>query len=219
MVPTSASVAVLVEDDPVFKASIEDAIHALPNEWELHCFDQGSAALDFIQQGEQTINLLLVDIGLPDISGLEVIRAAHQKFSNLPILVVSVIGKKNTLLEAIRSGAKGYLLKGEDSSSLTHAISEVLDGSYPVSPTLARYLFELAGAPTKTRRTQSIDLSPRELELLKHLSLGNSYAECAEKMGVTLSTIQSHIRNMYRKLEVTNQMQAVSKARDFGIIS
>ena len=211
-------VAVLVEDDPVFRKSIEDAIHALPEEWKLHRFPQGSGALDFIQQPAQAIDLLLVDIGLPDISGLEIIRAAHQQFTDLPILVVSVIGKKRILVEAIRAGAKGYLLKGEGSASLSHAISEVLEGSYPVSPSLARHLFELAGAPPQSSNELPIDLSPRELELLKHLSLGNSYAECAQLMGVALSTIQTHIRNTYRKLEVSNQMQAVSKARDYGVI-
>ncbi len=146
------------------------------------------------------------------------IRTAHQQFSELPILVVSVIDRKSVLLDAIQAGAKGYLLKGEGSASITHAISEVLEGSYPISPALARYLFELAGAPQNSSSEPGIELSPRELELLKHLSLGNSYVECAELMGVALSTVQTHIRNMYRKLEVSSQMQAVSKAREFGIL-
>ncbi len=213
-----APVAVLVEDDPVFRESIEKAIEGLSNNWSLHTFEQGKSALDFFNQPAQQVDLLLVDIGLPDVSGLEVIRTAHQRFSELPILVVSVIDRKNVLLDAIRAGAKGYLLKGEGSASIAHAITEVLEGSYPVSPALARYLFELAGAPQDSSTEPAIDLSPRELELLKHLALGNSYAECAKQMGVALSTVQTHIRNMYRKLEVSSQMQAVSKARDIGIL-
>ena len=210
--------AILVEDDPVFRSAIKSAIGGLPKPWELRCFEQGGPAQEFIRNTPYKIDLVLIDIGLPDVSGMEVIRTAKNRFPDTPILVVSVIGAKNTLLEAIRAGAQGYLLKGEDTASLTHAISEVLAGSYPVSPSLARHLFELAGAPKETPSEPGFELSPRERELLKHLSLGNSYAECAELMGVALSTVQTHIRNMYRKLEVSNQMQAVSKARDFGML-
>jgi DNA-binding CsgD family transcriptional regulator len=89
-------------------------------------------------------------------------------------------------------------------------------GEYPVSPALARHLFRLAGSSLPP--SPSIKLSPRELELLQWISKGDSYSCCAEKMGISCATVQTHIRNMYRKLEVSNQRQAIHKAQSSGLL-
>jgi ATP/maltotriose-dependent transcriptional regulator MalT len=94
----------------------------------------------------------------------------------------------------------------------------VLDGEYPISPNLARHLFRLIGGPARQPGQADNPLSAREMGLLTHISNGLSYADCAERMEVALSTVQTHIRNLYRKLEVHSQLQAVKKARDQGLI-
>jgi DNA-binding NarL/FixJ family response regulator len=115
-------------------------------------------------------------------------------------------------------GARGYLLKSDTETSLINAIESVLQGQYPVSPALARHLFRLAGAPTAIANANKLNLSPRELELLQYLAQGNSYTRCAQVMNISLSTVQTHIRNMYRKLEVSNQRQAIKKAQASGLL-
>jgi two-component system, NarL family, nitrate/nitrite response regulator NarL len=213
-----AHLALLVEDDPVFQDALASVFPMLDDVWSLTRLDRGQPALQWLQSGTQVPELLLVDIGLPDISGVEVIRAARTRYPDLPILVVSVIANEATLVQAIRAGANGYLLKGESISTLRHSIRDVLAGNYPISPALARFLFRMVGAPVAATGEPPPPLSAREIELLKLLSDGMSYAECADAMCVALSTVQTHVRNMYRKLEVNTQMQAVSKARKFGVL-
>jgi DNA-binding NarL/FixJ family response regulator len=97
-------------------------------------------------------------------------------------------------------------------------IQQVLQGNYPVSPSLARYLFRLSGSPVLKESNTAISISPREADLLSALAKGLSYAQCADAMGISLNTVQSHIRNVYRKLNVSNQTQAINKARSAGAI-
>ena len=121
-------------------------------------------------------------------------------------------------MTAIRAGAHGYLLKDESELSLANSIELVMQGQYPISPSFARYLFRLAGAPVAKTTSSNLMVSPRELELLQFISQGSTYSHCADLMNISLSTVQSHIRNMYRKLEVTNNRQAISKAQAVGLM-
>jgi DNA-binding NarL/FixJ family response regulator len=150
---------------------------------------------------------------------LEVIQQAFQLFSETPIIVMTTFSSEEAFIAAIRAGASGYLLKSEQPSSLVQGLQQVLQGNYPVSPSLARYLFRLSGSPMLKERHSDIQISPREVDLLRHLAKGQSYAQCADIMGISLNTVQSHIRNVYRKLNVSNQTQAINKARSVGVIS
>lgn len=211
--------ALLVEDDPVFQTALTQIFHRLGSNWTLTKFDMAASALQWLEMSTTAPHLILVDIGLPDISGIAVIRSARKHFPEVPVMVVSVIAEETTLYSAIRAGASGYLLKGESIDSLLSSVQGVLEGNYPISPSLARHLFKMAGSPHDQRDAHGINLTPREIELLKLLSQGMSYNECSEAMGVALSTVQAHVRTMYRKLEVHTQMQAVSKARQFGVLN
>ena len=129
---------------------------------------------------------------------------------------MSVISSERSVLAAIRAGARGYLLKDDNPQLITQSLAEALQGNYPISPSLARYLFRLAGGSESPAEFTS--LTPKELELLRHLSRGRSYGETAQEMGIAISTVQTHIRNLYRKLDVHSQVQAVTKAQDQGLI-
>ena len=209
----------LVEDDVAFHSTFERVFARLGGEWKIHAYQTGGAALQAIQADGLHFELALVDIGLPDITGVEVIARLRQRFADLPILVTTVFSGEETFLSAIRAGARGYLLKGESDPSLALSIEQIMRGEYPVSPALARYLFKLAGPQFVPSASGGVKLSPRELELLKWLAMGESYASCAEKMHISFSTVQTHIRNMYRKLEVNNQRQAIHKAQSSGLLN
>jgi DNA-binding NarL/FixJ family response regulator len=215
--PSSSAVRnlLLVEDNPLFAEQITDAMKALSGRWQIFEFSQGQSAKDWIAQAQSPLDLMLVDLGLPDVSGLEVIRACRERFADMPIVVISVVASEAAVLNAIEAGANGYILKDESIDEITQGIVKVLDGVYPLSPRLARYLFkQLTNPSEKSNARTDVRLSPREQETLQHLSQGLSYEQVANTMGVALSTIQSNVRSLYRKLNVKSQSQAVSVARD-----
>ena len=127
------------------------------------------------------------------------------------------------MLDAIARGARGYLHKNEPVMVLSQGIEQVLQGHYPISPSLARYLFKQiepksAEAWNAETAGPAIELTPKETETLRCIARGLSYNETAAQMGVSLSTIQTHIRSLYRKLEVRSQVQAAGKAREMGLL-
>jgi DNA-binding NarL/FixJ family response regulator len=208
----------VVEDNPLFREQMQQSIRQLGIQADLLICSTGAQALDLLDSPRTQVDLAFVDVGLPDISGLEVIHGMRRRFPEAPVLVISVISAERTLLAAIRAGARGYLLKGGSQASLTSAIDDILHGHHPISPSLARTLFKLAGAPMPKAQGNEFSLSPRELETLQLIARGHSYEEVGSLMGVALSTVQSNIRNLYRKLGAHSQVQAVSRAREAGII-
>ena len=207
----------VVEDNPSFRLLISEAIQHIGLNGNIMECSNGADVMELLEQPQTRLDVALVGRGLPDMGGVEVIQAIRRRFSEIPILVISAISSERAVLAAIRAGANGYILKGDSAQSIGQAILEVLQGNYPVSPSLARTLFKLAGAPTG-KSAISFSLSPRELETLQSIARGNSYVQTAALMGIGVSTVQSNIRNLYRKLEVRSQVQAVTKARDAGLI-
>ena len=207
----------LVEDDPIHVRMAQLALQALEAPWAVvHC-DNGKDALAQIEQPRFGFALAIIDMGLPDMAGQDVVRAVRRRFMAAPVLVVSSISAERTLLEAIRAGANGYLLKDGNPATITRGIRQALEGHSPISPALARHLFRLAGQPQPSADT-AIALTDKEREVLGHIGRGNSYAETASLMGVGLSTVQTHIRHLYRKLGAHSQTQAVLKARENGLM-
>ena len=209
----------LVEDNPVFSTQMQHSIAEMRMGGALLDCRAGSAALDLLDEPRLRLDLALVDLGLPDVAGIEVIQAVRRRFADIPILVISVIHAERSVLSAIRAGARGYILKSDPEPAIRDAIEQVLKGHYPISPSLARTLFKLAGGPASGGSSHpGVKLSVRETETLQHIARGHSYEEVAQLMGVAVSTVQSNIRNLYRKLDAHSQMQAVTKAREAGLI-
>jgi DNA-binding NarL/FixJ family response regulator len=181
----------VVEDDFMYKELFEQVFAALPGEWKIEAVVDGASAFAMLKDPTRSFAMALIDIGLPDMSGLDVISAFHQKFAELPILVTTSFKSEETFLTAIRAGAHGYLLKDESELSLANSIELVMQGQYPISPSFARYLFRLAGAPVAKTTSSNLMVSPRELELLQFISQGSTYSHCADLMNISLSTVQS----------------------------
>jgi DNA-binding NarL/FixJ family response regulator len=211
-------VVMLVEDNPVFEDQLRYMLQTISPKASVHSFASGVSAIRAVRSRELAPDLALIDIGLPDISGIAVIQALRDISPETPSLVLSVLEDETKLLEAIRAGAKGYLLKGESPEAIARGVQEVLDYNYPISPALARSLFEIAGLPEQNHAKPQLVLTDRERETLHFIAQGLSYCETANSMGVSLSTVQTHIRSLYRKLGVNSQVQAVEKAKQKGII-
>lgn len=164
-----------------------------------------------------SVHLALIEIDLEDMPSVEAVRMTRENFPDLPIMVITKHPVKALFLACIRAGANGYWINGVTESPLAHFIDLVIRGQHPICSSMAAYLFKFEALGIDADAHEKHGLSTRELELLKLLANGHTYARCAELMTVSLSTVQSHIRNLYRKLEVNNQRQAIQKAHATGI--
>ncbi len=155
-------------------------------------------------------DLLIMDIDMPGMNGIEAVKQVRSVDSETPILMLTVFDDNEHVFEAICAGASGYLLKKHISTKLFSAIEEVLEGGAPMSPSVARMV--LASMQQKTLPHNPYHLTPKEKEVLTSLSKGNSYKLIAAQVGISIDTVRSHIRKIYEKLQVHSQTEAVSKA-------
>lgn len=216
--PDPISVA-LVDDDPAMREALERVIRAEPS--LRFAFGASTAAELLAWFGSHRVDVLLVDLGLPDRPGLEVIRRCRELQPGCASMVLTIFGDEVNMLSAFEAGATGYLLKdGTESDLATHILSLHAGGS-PMSPTIARQLlvrWRGRGAAQAAAALAADALSPRETEVLSLIARGFTYAEVASRTGVLLSTVQSHVRNIYGKLDVHNKAEAVFEARQLGIL-
>lgn len=162
-------------------------------------------------------DVLLLDIGLPGISGLEGLPRLMERYRGARVLMLTVHGDDAKLFAAIQLGASGYLLKDTPPERLVAAIREVYQGGSALSPALARRVMD------ELRRTQATavpaqgPLTAKESRVLRLIADGHSYKSCAAELGVSLDTVRSHVRSIYDKLRVHTKAEAVLKATRSGL--
>ena len=163
-------------------------------------------------------HVLLMDIDLPGMSGIEGVRAIRSLHSEMQILMLTVYGDDDHVFAAICAGACGYLLKGVPSERLLAAIRELRDGGAPMAPEIARKIVLMFQklAPPRDRQRQ---LTPREFQILRLLADGHSYKTCADQLSISLHTVRFHVRSIYEQLHVHSKSEAVLKALRCGLIS
>jgi DNA-binding NarL/FixJ family response regulator len=154
--------------------------------------------------------IVLMDVNLPGINGIECVRQLKQILPNTQFLMLTVYEDSDTLFNALASGASGYLLKRSSPDELINAIKDVNSGGSPMSSNIARKVVQ------SFRREEAEsggveDLTPREIEVLKLLASGDLYKEIADNLGITITTVNAHIRHIYVKLQVRSRGQAVAK--------
>jgi DNA-binding NarL/FixJ family response regulator len=215
----------IIEDEPEFRLRFERILAAEP--WlEL----VGSAA-DFAQGRAlveaQAADLYLVDLGLPDGDGRDLIRLATRDRADVDVLVVTVFGDDAHVLAAIEAGATGYLLKDSEPRQVVDWIRTLRAGGSPLNPVIARRLLQRfrggvpAGReppPQPAAPAVVNPLSARETEILQLLAKGLSYAEIGELLGISAHTVTQHIKKIYRKLSVHSRGEAVFEATQMGIL-
>ena len=209
--------ALIVEDEYEFQQSLEKALEQVEHLWGVQMFSRGQDAIDFISKFSGHLDVALVDLGLPDISGSRVIEKVRARFPKTPILVVTTHMSRKSLISALRAGANGYVLKDATPTELTINIEHTLAGRSPISPALTTDIISDLIEIKHPSHDLDKNLSKREIELLERISEGLSYAQCAHKMGLQLSTIHSYSRALFRKLGINSKSQAVLEAQKFGI--
>jgi DNA-binding NarL/FixJ family response regulator len=209
----------IVEDDPTLRKMLVALLQADPDYAVVAEFAEGKTAI--AELSHLSLDIVLVDLGLPDISGIDVIRTVKALSPACSALVVTTFGDEKTVTAAIEAGADGYLLKGTALEELKRDIHALRDGGSPLSPMIARKLLNrmqapaIAAAPDAGGETA---LTPREREILEMIAKGFSYAETSAICAIATATVHSHLKRIYRKLEVHSKTEAVYEARRRSLI-
>jgi DNA-binding NarL/FixJ family response regulator len=156
-------------------------------------------------------DIVMMDIEMPFVSGIEATRLIKIRFPETPVLILTTFNDSEKIFQSLRAGGNGYLLKNSGPDEILNAIAEVYNGGSALSPAVARKVVE-SFQKTETVQQNEYNLTPKEKELLQHLIDGKSYKMIADAMLVSLETVKSHIKNIYRKLHVNSNAEAVSKA-------
>ena len=205
----------IVEDDLRLRASLAQAIRAAPDlklVGEADDLPEGLRLLDLVQP-----EVLLVDIGLPSGSGLELIRHAAKQSPHCNVMVITVFAEEQLVLDCIEAGATGYLLKGSSPPDIAAQIRSLVAGGSPISPTIARRLLSRftaqpnAGADAPT-------LSTQEQAVLSMSAKGYSYDEIAGLLKLSRHTVETYVKRIYRKLHVHSKTAAVYEGRKLGLV-
>ena len=156
-------------------------------------------------------DVILTDIGLPGMTGVEGIRILKERYPDLPIIALTVYDDDERIFDALCAGASGYLLKNTPPSRLLEGLKEVASGGAPMSPEVARRVINLFREFRPPDRSPS-HLTQQETELLKLIVDGHSYKTAAAKLNISTSTVSFHLQNIYNKLQVHSKSEAVAKA-------
>ena len=225
----------IVEDDPQMRAFFAASVQRSGQLDLVCCVGTVVEAKALLDDADPAVDVMLTDLGLPDGSGLEVIRHARLRHPNCEALVISMFGDEDNVLASIEAGALGYIHKDAAPDDIATTILEMKAGASPISPMIARRVLSkyrsmqtnIALAPVSIEQsaikmeaysTVKGLLSRREQEVLELVSRGFSYAEIADSKSLSVHTVQTHIKSLYGKLEVHSQMEAVLEATRMGLL-
>ena len=213
---------VVCEDQPqILKAQVK-ILQESPEIEVVGTALSGEAVLELLHQKQPDV--LLQDLGLPRMSGIEVTRQVKRKWPSIEVLIFTIFDEEEKVLDAVKAGASGYLLKGASSEKILDAIREVKAGGSVIQPSLARRLLrhfrvsETEGKPPLREEPPTRPLTEREVEILRLIAKGLSNNEAAGVLDLSRATVRTHLEHIYDKLEVTNRVEAVTEGLRKGLI-
>jgi DNA-binding NarL/FixJ family response regulator len=212
---------VLVEDNPLHTQRFRENLALDPGLRVVGEFSRASDAIAGIEP--LAPDVVLVDLGLPDASGILVLRHLRERLPQTALMVVSIFGDERNLVDAIEAGATGYLLKDSKATDFNQSIHALRAGESPISPSLATYLLrriqptEAAPRPAPPAAVAS-PLSRRETTILDAIAQGRSIAEIGAELHISPLTVKTHVQNIYRKLEARSRQHAVYIAQQRGLL-
>ncbi len=203
----------IVEDNQILLENLKLILMGEPNMKIVGAYLNGEDALEGMKK--YTPEMLLADLGLPGMSGIELIEKVKSRFPEIDIMAHTIFEDRENVFAAIKAGASAYILKGSRPVEIIEALNKLHDGGAPMSPKIARMViqeFQNRGADDQYL------LSQREKEVIREIEKGNSYKEIADKLHISPQTIHTHIKKIYEKLHAVDRNDALLKARKKGII-
>lgn len=202
----------IVEDEPMMGKLIQEALVHADRKTSFVLYSSGHAALDGISKAAIKPDIVLMDIRLPDISGIELTAMLKEQYPDMEIIVHTFIDDTETIINAIKAGASGYLLKVLLNHEIWNAIEIVEQGGSFLTGRVAKKMLQYFQAPRKQVYGQMFALSEREEEVLTDLVNGASYKEIVAKYNLSEHTVNTYIRRIYKKMQVRSRGEAVAKA-------
>ena len=215
---------IIVEDEPEFRRRFAQIIENEPTMRLAGVAANKREAQALIDR--ENFDVMLIDLGLPDGTGIDLIRNVSQRKPDVDIMVVTVFGDEQHVVSSIEAGATGYILKDSTPADVISCIRLLRAGGSPVSPVVARSVLRAirsrmgsgTATPTRTANPENNPLSARETEILQLLAKGMSFNEIGEILGISPHTVTAHIKKIYRKLAVHSRGEAVYEASQMGLL-
>ncbi|MCE1188647.1 MAG: response regulator transcription factor [Ignavibacteria bacterium] len=208
---------IIVEDKPIIRESLAILLNGTEG---INCLAVYESCEYLFAQKEilQKVDIILMDIELPGMSGIEGVRKIKSEFPGIDILILTIYEDNQKIYDALCAGATGYLLKRTPPAQLLQAITETYNGGSPMSSQIARKVVDSFHFPNSVKNSEDHGLSEREKQVISCLADGKSYQEVADQLFISIETVRQHIKNIYQKLHVHTQSGAVAIAFRKGII-
>ncbi|MBE2184246.1 MAG: response regulator transcription factor [Anaerolineae bacterium] len=211
------SIRVLIADDhTLFRDGLRALLASIPDIEVLGEAFSGREALRLA--AEHQPDVILMDIQMPDLNGIEATRQILRTSPHIGIIVLTMFQDDDTVFAAMRVGARGYVLKGADQAVLLRAMRAVANGESLFSPEIAARLMQFFASLEPASRSELFpELTEREREILSYIAVGQTNAEIAGKLVISIKTVRNHVSNIFSKLQVADRAQAAIRAREAGL--
>lgn len=210
----------IVDDNTFLQKAILDKLSFFEDiEVKFRAFD-GTELLEKLEKNHH-LDLILMDIEMPKMNGIEATEAVKNKYPQLKIIMLTVFDNDENIFKSIKAGADGYFLKEVNPQELYNGILETLNGGAAMTPSIALKTLKLLREPVsfdESVNREEITLTSREIEVLEQLSKGLKYNAIAENLFLSAGTIRKHVENIYTKLQVHNKLEAIQKAKTNKLI-
>lgn len=216
MIAPKKRIVWIVEDDLLFRESLIDLI----NEEESLNLEFVAGSIEEAFEGfdkHEAPDIILEDIGLPGMSGIEAIAHYKKKYTDVSIIMLTIFDDDERVFEALKAGADGYLLKRTPGDQILKGIQDVIDGGAPISPSIAKKMMRMLVGPQAPKNKEAL-LTKRETTILEHLVKGQTIDQIGEELFISRHTADTHTKNIYRKLQVHNRSTLTAKAIKEGLI-
>lgn len=214
------STRIAIVDDNVFlQKAVAEKISFFDDLKLKYTAVHGNDLLEKLEK-DKNIDLILMDIEMPECNGIEATKLVKTKYPQIKIIMLTVFDNDENIFNAIKAGADGYLLKEVNPKELHQGIVETMNGGAAMNPSIALKTLKLLRNPInfENKDEECVKLTTRETEVLEQLSKSLSYSQIAENLFLSPSTVRKHIENIYTKLQVHSKIEAVQKAKDNNII-
>lgn len=209
----------LVEDHPAFRQRLAERLRFFDAVTLTHTAEDGERFLRMLEDEERLPQVVLMDIEMPGLSGIETTRRLKAAHPGIDVLMLTVFEHDESIFASIRAGASGYLLKDTPTAEVVRAVLELAEGGAPMSPGIARRVLERARTAASPAPAAAFDLTDRERELLQHLVDGSTEEAIAEALFISPHTVRTHIKNIYKKLHVHSRAAVVRTALEHRLLT